>query len=127
MPILAKQTLSGSNSGAPIMVTATAAAGAKVVHQVQATATNVLELVTLWLWNSATTNVTVQAPNFEVTNGATSGLIVQFAGHQDTGQRSPTVIFRQLPLSSTDTVIHTHSTATETYYVWGYVDRVATG
>lgn len=107
-------------------MTATASGTAQIIHQVQATATSDLELVTLWANSGATAQVTNTVANIEVTNGSISGLHETRLGVQNT-VRPTTVIFSQLPLSGTDTIIHAHSTATEPFFVWGFVDHIATG
>lgn len=108
----------------PIAVTATAPAGAILVHQVQATATNVQECITLWAHGNATA-VNVN-PVIQVTNGATVSISHTIVGGQST-QRSPTLIFNQMPLSGTDTAVHLYATEGSTFFTWGHVDRIATG
>lgn len=130
MPVFIKQTLSGSHNGLPITVTSTASGGAKLIHQVQATATNTLELVTLFILNVATSGGQVE-PIFEVTNGGslthliTSNATAHTGTQGDTG--TPSKVVLQNPLSGTDTAIHTWATQGATFIAYGWIDLIATG
>lgn len=125
MPVFTRQILSESADGQPVGVTATAAGGGRLLHQVQATATNVFELVTLWINNGSTT---VNAdPILEVTNGASSLEMQTRVNTQAGNVRAPKLVLNQLPLSGTDSAIHAYATEGVTFFAWGHVDRIATG
>lgn len=126
MPVFIKRPLSGSDEGLPFTVTATASGDGKLLHQVQATATNVFELVTLWFNNGATAGAQIE-PIIEVTNGASSLQMQNRVETQNTSVKAPKLVLNQLPLSGTDSAIHAYATEGVTFFAWGHVDRIATG
>lgn len=127
MPVFTKHSLSGSDKGMPITVTATAAAGAQLIHQGQ-TATISMELVSLWVHSNASTNPS--DPVIQVTNGVSGISSFSQLGTQATNSAfdyQTIQIFSQIPFSGTDIAIHAYATSTSGFLAWGHVDRIATG
>lgn len=131
MPIYIRQALSGSDKGLPILVTGTSSAGAFEVHRVQATATNVLELVTVWTHTAATAHNTGLDATFILENSSTNTQFKQVlfsAGNQAVSVKThPRLILNAVPLTATSTAVSAFATATSGFYVHGYIDRIATG
>lgn len=130
MPIMTKHPLSASLDGMPIFVTTTSSSNAAEIHTVQATATNVLELVTLWASANATSGAQL-TPAIQYDSGATVevfALNVQASVAVDFPGKHGTPIIHAMPRTGTTAIIEAHkNNGTLDFYVWGHVDRIATG
>lgn len=126
MPIYSRKELSGMTNGL-MAISATSAANAQTIHQVQSTSTAALESVWLNVRNRLTNAVQIIVTRDSAT--ATGQAMKIFAGGRLGGDNF-VELFKGLPLTGTDTVIRGYfSTATipgnSTFE--GYYNEIATG
>lgn len=112
-----KQTLSGSTSGRPIEVVATASPGT-TIHTIGATATSGHDMVYLYAANSAATDALL---NLELGATATTDLFEITITARD----GPILVCPGIAFTATDTIIRAYATATGGIGIVGYVNRSA--
>jgi hypothetical protein len=126
MPVYSRKQLSAGGAGhGGISVTATSAANAQTIHQVQATSTSVLESV----WLRGVNRSTNDAVYLVILDSATStdNRLTVFGGDNAAGSQE-VEIFKGLPLTGTDTVIRAFlATDTSPVNFFGYYNEIATG
>ena len=126
MPVYSRQQLSGSSNGLPINISATNAAGAQVIHQVQATSTAAFE--SLWLSSKFLTSGDAVLVLLVETATATESINTL---HGPAGTQTTSLyLLEGLLMTGTDTRVLAYGATTgavNSFSVNGYVNRIATG
>lgn len=126
MPVYSRKQLSGAEAGIGIgQSSATSAANADIIHQVQATSTNAIEAVWLNL-RSGSPNDAAAIVVLDTATATGAGMSV-FLGDRG-GSTNVVNLFKGLPLTGTDTILRAYW-ATDVFKLKfeGYYNLIATG